>query len=520
MQSVIHLKSNTYEMFQPVFAVQNDTGRTLKMIVDDVTYTNSDTGKLYFMRSDGSYYNVSTTFSSGDNSFTADITQALTQSGRTDCQLKVTDSGDDVVSTFSFPILVQSDVDGVQTEQLGVTPEELVEAAQQLTLSDNDVKLALLQIAEKTAYIDANGQDYYDALEDALYPPVRATSVTLNKNSLGFTGVGGTDTLVATVSPNNVEDDTVYWGSSDKSVAVVSDGIVTATGLGSCTITATCNTKHADCSVTVATVTVSSISASYTQTGVIYDDDTLDDILTAGTLVVTATWSDSTQTTVSNTDVALSGSLTAGTSTITASYGGKSDTFTVTVTANDILYELASQTVLTGSNYINTDVKPFESTGNNVTIYYEILWTENTQPGNARIFYTGATDFGIYYQSGANYRFAIKAENGVIDGSNTLFALSSVDKTKRIRTVVTQSLANQNLKVFASYYDTGGNLQTVTRTCDQTNTGALITSQPIMIGAYNSSNQYSQTWKGTVNEFVIKSSAMSDADATAYITGD
>ena len=332
MQSVIHLKSGTFDLFSPVYAVQNDTGRTLKMIVDDVTYSASDSGQLYFKRSDGSYYNVATTFDSTDNSFTADITQALTQSGRTDCQLKVTDSGGDVVSTYTFALLVQADVDGVSTEQLGVTPEELIEAAQQLTLSDNDVKLALLQIAEKVVYIDPNGQQYYDDLYDALYPPIRATSVTLNKNSLVFSGIGGTDTLVATVSPNNVEDDTVYWGSSDKSVAVVSDGIVTATGIGTCTITATCNTKHASASVSVAQATLVSISASYTQTGTIYDSDSLDDILTAGTLVVTAIWSDSSQTTVPNDDVTLSGSLTTGTSTITASYGNKSDTFSVTVT--------------------------------------------------------------------------------------------------------------------------------------------------------------------------------------------
>ena len=82
--------------------------------------------------------------------------------------------------------------------------------------------------------------------------------------------------------------------------------------------------------VVASTVTLSSISAVYTQSGAVYDTDTLDSLKTD--LVVTAHYSDSSTQTVPSTDYTLSGTLTAGTSTITASYGGKSDTFTVTVT--------------------------------------------------------------------------------------------------------------------------------------------------------------------------------------------
>lgn len=41
-----------------------------------------------------------------------------------------------------------------------------------------DVKQALLQIAEKVAYVDEHGQDYYDALKDALYLPVGLVSIS------------------------------------------------------------------------------------------------------------------------------------------------------------------------------------------------------------------------------------------------------------------------------------------------------------------------------------------------------
>lgn len=108
------------------------------------------------------------------------------------------------------------------------------------------VKLALLQMAQKVAYIDANGQDYYDDLYDALYPPLNLVS----------------------------------------------------------------------------------ISAVYTQSGTVYDTDSLDSL--KSDLVVTALYSDTTTETV--TTYTLSGTLTAGTSTITVSYGGKTTTFNVTVT--------------------------------------------------------------------------------------------------------------------------------------------------------------------------------------------
>lgn len=109
-----------------------------------------------------------------------------------------------------------------------------------------DIKQALLQIAEKVAYIDEDGQDYYDALESALYPPADLVS----------------------------------------------------------------------------------ISAVYTQSGTVYDTDSLDSL--KADLVVTALYDN--QTTETVTTYALSGTLTEGTSTITVTYGGKTTTFNVVVT--------------------------------------------------------------------------------------------------------------------------------------------------------------------------------------------
>ena len=108
-----------------------------------------------------------------------------------------------------------------------------------------DVKQALLDCFENVAWTTADGQDYYDALEDALYPPADLVS----------------------------------------------------------------------------------ISAVYTQSGTVYNTDTLDSLKTD--LVVTALHDDSTIETV--TTYTLSGTLAVGTSTITVTYGGKTTTFNVVV---------------------------------------------------------------------------------------------------------------------------------------------------------------------------------------------
>ena len=53
--------------------------------------------------------------------------------------------------------------------------------------------------------------------------------------------VGGTTMITATVEPALATDKTVTWSTSNASVAIVSDGMVTAIGAGTATITATTN---------------------------------------------------------------------------------------------------------------------------------------------------------------------------------------------------------------------------------------------------------------------------------------
>lgn len=88
----------------------------------------------------------------------------------------------------------------------------------------------------------------------SLYPkdPVNPTGVTLNQKTASVV-VGATKQLTATVEPENADDKTVTWTSSDETKATVdSNGLVTAVAEGSATITAeTVNGIEATCAVTV-----------------------------------------------------------------------------------------------------------------------------------------------------------------------------------------------------------------------------------------------------------------------------
>lgn len=128
----VTLNQTIYGVPPVVHAVQNDTGRELIMILGDQTVDASWTADLAFERSDESFYSVSATLDVSTNSFSADITQALTQAGITRAQLKVTASNE-VVSTYTFKIDVQEDVSGTVTPQQGKSIEEAIEEALEAT---------------------------------------------------------------------------------------------------------------------------------------------------------------------------------------------------------------------------------------------------------------------------------------------------------------------------------------------------------------------------------------------------
>ncbi|MGN0812590.1 MAG: Ig-like domain-containing protein [Candidatus Coproplasma sp.] len=176
---------------------------------------------------------------------------------------------------------------------------------------------------------------------------VAVTAVTLNKESVELQlGTTTTVTLTAIVTPDNATDKTVTWTTSAESVATVENGVVTAVGVGTATITATAGGKSDTCAVTVKPAPAGVVAV----TGVTLDQTTASLKMGATesvTLTATVAPANATNKAVSwasdNTSVATvdqSGVVTAvsaGTATITVTTadGNKTATCVVTVAAAD-----------------------------------------------------------------------------------------------------------------------------------------------------------------------------------------
>lgn len=294
---------------------QYDVGRTatinLYAVNEAYTIPVGATVKIQATKPSGLGFDVACTFSG--SVVTVVSTETMTaEAGRFPAELHIIDNSD-VIGTANFMFCVEPSPhpDGV----IDGDAEEVVNEIKALVLesegyalgtqdgvpvdssspyyhnnakwlSDNavlsdEVKQALLTCFEKVAWIDGNGQTYYDALQ-----------IALNR---------GAELL--------------------------------------------------------------SISAVYTQSGTVYDTDSLDSLKTD--LVVTAHYDD--QTTETILAYTLSGTLEVGTSTITVSYGGKTTTFSVTV---DWKYPVTS--------FITSNVS-ITGSGNSITKI------ENTQNSNRAV---------------------------------------------------------------------------------------------------------------------------------------
>lgn len=185
-------------------------------------------------------------------------------------------------------------------------------------------KAALLQIAEKVAYIDEHGQDYYNALDAAL-----------NARAL------------------------------------------------------------------------LQITAVYTQSGTVYDTDSLESL--EADLVVTAYYDDGTSAVIAS-GYTLSGELTVGTSTVTVTYSEKTATFDVTVTAaptyiTDGLVHRWDGIDNTGAGHDNSVTVWKDLVGNiDLTKQAGGTWTENAlhfEPtaGTDTYYWKDLTETSVYSQN-------------------------------------------------------------------------------------------------------------------------
>ncbi|MBP5689665.1 MAG: Ig-like domain-containing protein [Bacteroidales bacterium] len=163
--------------------------------------------------------------------------------------------------------------------------------------------------------------------------PIPVESVTLSQNE-GAILIDETLTLTATINPEDADDQTLVWTSSDEAVATVTDGVVTGKGEGTADITVTVGGKSDVCKVTVnkAPVPVESVTLSeteieilvgktFTLTATVGPDDAYDK---------TVTWKSEDETVATVVDGVVTG-VGKGETTITATAGEKSATCKVTV---------------------------------------------------------------------------------------------------------------------------------------------------------------------------------------------
>ena len=168
---------------------------------------------------------------------------------------------------------------------------------------------------------------------------VAVTGVTLNKAELTL-ATGASETLTATVAPENATNKTVKWASSDAKIATVDqNGKVTGVAAGTATITATTEDggKTATCKVTVTGTAVTGVTLNKTELALtVGASEALSATVAPENAANKAVKWSSSKAEIATVDEA--GKVTAkapGTATITVTTvdGGKTATCKVTVTA-------------------------------------------------------------------------------------------------------------------------------------------------------------------------------------------
>ena len=177
-----------------------------------------------------------------------------------------------------------------------------------------------------------------------------ATSITLNKTTDSI-AAGGTDTLVATISPSNANQATI-WSSSNTNVATVANnGVVTAKSAGTATITVSTvyGGKSASCAVTVTaaptspTVTFNANGGSGTMANQTFTSGVAQ-ALTANAFTRTGYTFQGWATSATGAVVYTNGQSISITSSITLYAVWKANTYTVVFNANGGTGTMANQT--------------------------------------------------------------------------------------------------------------------------------------------------------------------------------
>ena len=262
---------------------QYDVGRTATInlygVNEAFSIPASSTVKIQATKPSGLGFNESCTYSG--NVVTVVCTETMTEeAGRFPCELQITKDSD-IIGTANFMFCVEPSphpdgtVDGdseeiineiealvLQSEGYAVGTQNGVPVTSESPYYHNnakyysenivlpeELKQALLNCFSKVAWIDQDGQDYYDALETALDPQVVLVSITCVYTQSG--------TVYNDATLNSLKDDLVVTAHYDDSSSAVITSYTLSGSLtvGTSTITVTYGSQTTTFNVTVTSNT-------------------------------------------------------------------------------------------------------------------------------------------------------------------------------------------------------------------------------------------------------------------------
>jgi len=263
-------------------------------------------------------------------------------------------------------------------------------------------------VAAGTATIKAQAHDGSGCFEECevtvTYTAVESVSLNKTSTKIALNASDPTETLTATVNPTGATKKTVTWTTSDASIATVSNGVVTAIGVGTATITVTTDDggHTATCEVQVykkltgVTLSQSSLSLNRWQTSTLSvssitpsdatgvssyvwssDDPSVASVDANGVVTGTYATSGSASTTVRAKGTDIAGNEVYGTCTVTVTY----------TPATGVTLNTTSEVLVVGGNTLDLSatIAPTNASKKNIT------WSITSGSSLASVASTGAT---------------------------------------------------------------------------------------------------------------------------------
>lgn len=344
-----------------------------------------------------------------------------------------------------------------------VKPDDATDKTVIWTSSDSSIAAVddgkIIAVHEGSAIINAKAGDKTSTCKVTVKKKIiYVESIAINKSTLNMTE-GESETLFASVKPDNATDKSVTWSSSNDTVATVSSsGVVTAKAPGTAIITVKTNDggKTASCSVSVKAKTISVTGVSLNKTSL--------PLLVGETEKLTATVSPSNAT---NKKVTWSSS-DSGVATVDSNgnvSAKKVGTAVITVTTED------------GGKTANctVTVKPISVTGVSLNHTSLTMTKGDTQTLVATITPSNATDKSVTWSSN-NTSVASVSSSGVVSAKTAgtakitvmttdggLTATCTVTVNDKIIPVSSVSLNKTSVTL------TEGDVQTLTETISPSN---------------------------------------------------